>query len=263
MGMIRSSVREVHAVGVGVGVDGGVGEDTLHHSVLALLTPESRQALLGLGVRERLPRGSAVYGQGEVPRRVLLVASGRVRLERVADHGPVRFAVGHRGPGQLVGERALGGAETHGESAIVADEVHGVSFSLAPLRARIAEDGALRAALASAIVEDNHAVEERLEGLLVHGVDARLVLFLLDAKRRWGVPAAHGVRVEASFTHAEIAAVIGATRETVTLALGKLKREGLVDFDRRRIVVVDPAGLERLLALRPSAGTAAGATQAS
>ena len=38
----------------------------------------------------------------------------------------------------------------------------------------------------------------------------------------------------------EIALLIGSTRETVTLVLGKLKREGLIAFERRRIILRDP-----------------------
>jgi CRP-like cAMP-binding protein len=49
--------------------------------------------------------------------------------------------------------------------------------------------------------------------------------------------------ISAPFTHAEIALLIGSTRETVTLVLGKLKREGLVGFDRRRIILRNPSQL--------------------
>ena len=33
--------------------------------------------------------------------------------------------------------------------------------------------------------------------------------------------------------------MIGSTRETVTLTLGDLRRKGVLDIDRRRIVVLD------------------------
>ena len=76
-------------------------------------------------------------------------------------------------------------------------------------------------------------------------VEARLIDFLFCAARRWGSAHAGGELVNAPFTHADIALLIGSTRETVTLLLGKLKREGLVQFDKRRIVIRDRGGLER------------------
>ncbi len=55
--------------------------------------------------------------------------------------------------------------------------------------------------------------------------------------------------IAAPFTHADIALLIGSTRETVTLLLGKLKRSGLIAFERRRVVIRDRAALERRVAL--------------
>ncbi len=57
-----------------------------------------------------------------------------------------------------------------------------------------------------------------------------------------------GQLIRAAFTHADVAVLIGSTRETVTLLLGKLRRNGLLAFERRRVVIRDRAGLEQLAA---------------
>jgi CRP-like cAMP-binding protein len=100
-------------------------------------------------------------------------------------------------------------------------------------------------AMAAALVDRHRSTEERLESLLLHGVEARLVDFLFGAHRRWAAEHVSGELIAAPFTHADIALLIGSTRETVTLLLGKLKRAGLIQFDRRRIVIRDRAGLEK------------------
>ncbi|MCK6591004.1 MAG: Crp/Fnr family transcriptional regulator, partial [Polyangiaceae bacterium] len=89
------------------------------------------------------------------------------------------------------------------------------------------------------------AAEQRLESLLLHGVEARLVDFLLASMKRWGEPHHAGQVISAPFTHADIALLVGSTRETVTLVLGKLKRAGLIDLEKRRIVVRDEDALNR------------------
>ena len=45
----------------------------------------------------------------------------------------------------------------------------------------------------------------------------------------------------------EIADYVGSTRETVTLTLGELKRRGMILFEHRRVVVVEPASLRALV----------------
>ena len=166
----------------------------------------------------------------------------------------------------MVGETAVGGAALATESATVVDELEALSIPIGALRARLAGDAPLRGALAAAIVQQHRDAERRLLGLLLHSVEARLGAFLVDAADRWGQP--HPTAAEtpgpvtmgetpkpparpvaqvitAPFTHAEIAHLIGSTRETVTLVLGKLKREGILGFDRRRIILLDRARLEQ------------------
>jgi DNA-binding GntR family transcriptional regulator len=48
-------------------------------------------------------------------------------------------------------------------------------------------------------------------------------------------------------THQEISIMVNTSRETVTRALSQLLRAGVVDRDHRRLVVRDPAALERLI----------------
>ena len=216
-------------------------QEILGRSPLADLAVASREALLGLATLSRLPPKHSIAAQGEPPRTFLLVGAGRVKLERL--RGERALPLGHRGPGQMVGETALGGSPNATESAWVLDEVQALAIPISALRAQLAADAPLRAAVAAALVQQHRALEQRIEALLLHGVESRLAAFLLDASARWGRLHEGGDVLAASFTHAEIALLIGSTRETVTLILGKLRREGLLAFDRRRIVLRDRAEL--------------------
>jgi CRP/FNR family transcriptional regulator, cyclic AMP receptor protein len=217
-------------------------QEILHASPFADLPGPSREAVLDLGRLERVPRRHRLAEQGEPPRGLFLIGTGRVKVERFTDARA--FPLGHRGPGQLVGETAVAGAPGSTETATVLDDVEGLSLPIAGFRKLLAYDAAVRAAMAAALVHIHQDTEARLVGLLLHGVETRLVRFLLDAGARWGRPHEGGELISAPFTHADMAILIGSTRETVTLLLGKLKRDGLISFDRRRVVMRDRAALE-------------------
>jgi CRP-like cAMP-binding protein len=85
-----------------------------------------------------------------------------------------------------------------------------------------------------------------MESFLTRPVESRVADFVLEIASRHGVPDARGTLVATKYTHHEMASYVGSTRETVTLILGELKRRGLIDIDRRRVVVRD---FERLRAL--------------
>jgi CRP-like cAMP-binding protein len=48
-------------------------------------------------------------------------------------------------------------------------------------------------------------------------------------------------------THQEISIMVNTSRETVTRAIAQLLRSGVVEKDRRRLIIRDPAALERLI----------------
>jgi CRP-like cAMP-binding protein len=212
----------------------------LASSPFAGLAPPSRAALLAITRRETLPRHRRFVLQGEVARSLLLIGSGCVRLERTS-HGR-SLPLGHRGPGDSVGETGLV-AGSASETAVVADAVDGLVVPLASLRKLMLQDGALRLAAIALLVGRCRASEDRLEALLLRSVEGRLASFLLAALARWGQPHADGAVIAVPFTHADAALVIGSTRETVTVALSRMRRAGLIAFDRRRVVVRDRPAL--------------------
>ncbi|MDI1479914.1 Crp/Fnr family transcriptional regulator [Polyangium sp. y55x31] len=216
--------------------------EILERSGLRGLPEPTRHALLDGGKVERLLRRQRIAQQGEPAAALFLLGKGRVKLER-AGGGHV-FPVGHRGPGDLVGEAALTG-NVAPEHAIVADEAEALVIPATFLHRLTTTDTSLQAVVARALLEGQRAAEDRLASLLLRSVRARLVELLLDGLGRWGEPHRNGTALSAPFTHADLASLIGSTRETVTLELGRLRRAKLIELDRRRIVIPDRDALAR------------------
>jgi CRP/FNR family transcriptional regulator, cyclic AMP receptor protein len=221
-------------------------QQILRRSPLGTLSGDGQEALLDLATLERLPRRHSLLKQGEPARSVALIGAGRVGLERVREGRT--FSLGHRGPGETVGETSMVGSSIASEDATVLDETEALLLPIAGLRKLILADPSVRAAMAAVLVERHRVAEERLESLLLHGVESRLIDFLIAARARWGVAHPGGQLIRAPFTHADVAHLIGSTRETVTLLFGKLKREGMIDFEKRRIIIRDRAALEQRVA---------------
>lgn len=240
--MESSNDRITHAFGHPAAGAADPKEAILLASPFASLEGESRSLLLASGALERLPKRTTLAEQGEPPRVLALLGSGRVKVERVT--GPRIFPLSHRGPGETVGETAVLGSHAC-ESAVVVDDCEALVVPIAAFRKLVTDDPAVSARLVAVLLEVRKAAEDRLASLLLRGVEARLAEFLLAAGARWGADQAGGRLITAPFTHAEIAAVIGSTRETVTLLLGKLRREGLIAMDRRRVILQELDALAR------------------
>ncbi len=83
----------------------------------------------------------------------------------------------------------------------------------------------------------------RLVSVLIRPKRQRLVDVLRHLAQSKGVTCdSGGVLIPAQVTHQALGEMIGASRETVTVILGELRREKSIDFEGRRIIVREMPG---------------------
>ena len=78
------------------------------------------------------------------------------------------------------------------------------------------------------------SVTERLAHLLLHLVDA------------YGIKESDGILIGAAFTHADLAHMVGATRQWVTMSLKRFQEQGIVVCRKSQIIVCLPDALRGL-----------------
>lgn len=211
-------------------------------SIFDKASRSTREAVIAAMTSEVVPGGTAIFDQGApVDALILLGARGRARLER--DYAAGAIPIGYRGSGDVLGESCLGGHDTRTERAVAMEEAEVVRIPIGTARGLLASDPALGQAVLNLLVTRQREIEDRIESMLFRNVEGRLAEFLLKAAERWGVPMPRGILISAPLTHFEIAQVIGSTRETVTLTLGALRRDGLLDVAGRRLIVRDREAL--------------------
>ena len=212
-------------------------------SMTAGAAPASQQVLVDTGVVHRISKGRALLSQGDPATSIAFVGMGRLRVTRSLG-GTRSLSLGYRGAGDVVGESALAGIAAYRDTAIATEDVEALLVPVATARALIAADQAFGSGFVTMLVERQTETEDRVASLLYRNVEQRLAELLIRSVARWGIPEPRGVLIAAPFTHQEMASMIGSTRETVTLTLGDLRKKGIIDVDRRRIVVLDREALK-------------------
>jgi CRP-like cAMP-binding protein len=85
--------------------------------------------------------------------------------------------------------------------------------------------------------------ERRLADFALNAIPARLDRLLAEFSDRYGVSEPEGVLIDIPLPHREIASIVGSTRESVTVRLNAMRREGTIEFVKRRILIKRPAPL--------------------
>jgi CRP-like cAMP-binding protein len=71
-------------------------------------------------------------------------------------------------------------------------------------------------------------------------VERRLLLKLRQLAERWGRVTPDGIRLDLRLTHQELANMVGAVRESVTIALGRLAEAGEIEVRNRTLIIRRP-----------------------
>jgi CRP-like cAMP-binding protein len=76
-------------------------------------------------------------------------------------------------------------------------------------------------------------------------VERRLLLKLRQLAERWGRVTPDGIRLDLRLTHQELANMVGAVRESVTIALGRLASAGEIEVRNRTLLIRPHTELDR------------------
>lgn len=87
-------------------------------------------------------------------------------------------------------------------------------------------------------------------------VERRLLLKLRQLAERWGRVTPDGIRLDLRLTHQELANMVGAVRESVTIALGRLASAGEIEVRNRTLLIRPPTELDRRAAEAQKSGSA-------
>lgn len=177
-----------------------------------------------------------LFSPGENSQGLYILVKGRVRIYRASLEGREQ-TLAVVVPYQTLGESALFRQEhRHCNHAVCLEGSTAIVLPVPHLR-RLCE---LFPALAEAFLREFcrriEDLEGRLEEQALLSLEQRLARFLLE----------HSDDAATSMSVAELASYLGAARESLSRALLRLARDGLVERTGRRIQVLDPEGLARL-----------------
>ena len=214
----------------------GVSHSPMDNRLLAALPLADYRRLLPFLELVPMALGQALYESGGAQGYVYFPASSIVSLLYVLENGSsAEIAV--TGCEGLVGIALFMGGETTPSRAVVQSAGAGYRLKASVLKDQFERGGALQHLL----LRYTQALITQMAQTAVcnrhHSVDQQLCRWLLLSLDR--LPASHLV-----MTQELIANMLGVRREGVTEAAGKLQADGLIEYSRGRITVLDRYQLE-------------------
>ena len=200
--------------------------------------------LLQRNAEINLSAGEVFYTPQELDGKLFILIKGRVRIYKM--EAAREFTLEVVDAGTVFGEMAFTAHRLRNAYAEATEPSILLAMERAEVERLIQQKPLVGLRMISLLSERLHHYETRMEDVTLKEVPARLASLILFLVKSEGVQVPGEIRIPTRYTHQHLGTMIGANREAVTRAFGRLQDEGAVQIRRRLIYVEDVQALERV-----------------
>jgi CRP/FNR family cyclic AMP-dependent transcriptional regulator len=212
--------------------------------VFSALGEEELARVAEVTVPRRFEAGEVVFRERDQSDTCYIVRSGHARAVREHPDGR-SITLARFGPGDIFGELAMFDDERRSATVEAIERTEAIAILGGDMRRLLREHPDIAVKLLAALGRRLRETNERLARQSFQTVQSRVATVLAQlvaAERAEG--AQHG-DVLITSTQADLAQLAGSSRESASRFLAVLERAGIISQGRGKLIVHDPAALER------------------
>jgi CRP-like cAMP-binding protein len=193
----------------------------------------------------RFRDGETIFHQDDPADALYVVAGGSVNIVLPSAEGGEPAILATLGPGDFFGTLALLDEAPRSATAVALGATHLLALRRETFLGLIDEDRTLRRALLASLAFEVRSLTRHVHDLHFLDLPARLASRILREADGHGPAASGAVTLPWPYTQAELAGMIGGSRQSVNRLLGDLVARGLIVLERDALVIPDRLALER------------------
>ncbi|MGB4759102.1 MAG: Crp/Fnr family transcriptional regulator [Candidatus Saccharimonadales bacterium] len=207
--------------------------------LLAILPPDA--------VKRHIKKRTILLYQGEVPRSAYIMIRGTAKVYRLNNYGEEQI-VSFRLPGDMFPESWLFGRTSSTLFYYEAlEDCEVIALDKSTLLKLINSSHALQKRLLNYFINKHTSLLMQVTALGQSRAADKLLLMLFYLMFRYGTETKpNEYTISIALTHTMIGSLMGVTRETTSVELGKLRKKGVVSYTSKQLVVYRQQ-LERIL----------------
>ena len=229
------------------GVTGAAASHITSLSQVQLFAGLDHEALreLATSMRRRAFRPGEIIFHRDDPGQVLyIIRQGKVKIFITSPDGQeVSLAV--FSPGDYFGELALLDGQPRSASAVALEPVEVICLQRTDFINAVMRYPRIAIQVMHVLSRRLRQTDAMIEDLLFLDVHGRVAKKLLDLADLHGVRTPEGIRIELRLTQGELAAMVGASRESVNKVMGYFTDKQFISTDKYKITITRLAELRR------------------
>jgi CRP/FNR family transcriptional regulator, cyclic AMP receptor protein len=204
------------------------------------------QTLLQNRSAQKYEKGEAIYDIGHKGGSFFFIRTGLVKIGTITESGEeVIFDI--RKAGEVVGELSAS-SSLRIDRAVALEPTEAVAVSFEEILETIQKNRPLLQDLIHLFCDSLVNAYEQVTSLAFRDTLQRLTKTLSDLSGQLGRPSGDRAEITAYLTQEEIAQMVVARRERISLGLNHLRRHGMIEYTTRGHLLVDPGALREYCA---------------
>lgn len=224
----------------GATAETGVNRDSeavpYRSAIMRGLAPADMRALLNRFAYARFGPGECIYPEGQTDERLYIVVDGKVKIGwRSAEFPEKLLAV--LGPSEIFGAESMFDCGPRTGSATALTAVLVAVIDRDALRDCIDGNPHITEQLMRVLARNLQRAEDLITDLNFTDVPGRIAKQLLHLAQRFGVRQDRQLRLDHGLTQAEIAQLVGASRESVNKVLSEFVQRGWITVCGKSLII--------------------------
>jgi len=192
-----------------------------------------------------MPSGAVLFVEGQTPRGVYVICSGKVKLSTTSKEGKV-LILKQAEAGEVLGLSAVVSGTNYEMTAETCSPCQLNFIRRQDLMNLLQNQSEVGVHAAQALSREFQGAYRDIHDLVLARSSSGKLARLLLSCAPLGTQESEEQRLRAAMTHEEMAQRIGSSRETVTRLLSSLKKKRLIRLEGATLVIRDRTGLEAL-----------------
>jgi CRP/FNR family transcriptional regulator, cyclic AMP receptor protein len=209
--------------------------------LFSTLTDEEFIPLQDIFVLRSYNKNQVIFLEEETGNYMYLVLSGKVKVSKAGAGGKETILAIHRA-GDFFGEMSLLDGKTSPATVSAMEDSKIISVSGVDFHKYLMHNEKVLLQIINVLCARLRQVWQT-QSLSSSTADAKIKLGLYQLAKRHGIQDAHGTIIDLKITHQELSEMVGTSRETVTRVLTRLREEGIIEVEQRRITLLNPQAL--------------------
>jgi CRP/FNR family cyclic AMP-dependent transcriptional regulator len=212
--------------------------------LFANLDAESLRELATVTRRRSYRPGEIIFHRDDPGQVLFVIREGKVRVYISSPDGQeVTLAV--FGPGDYFGDLALLDGHPRSASAITLEPVEVYALQRSDFINAVLRHPRIGIEVMTVLSRRLRQTDSMVEDLLFLDVHSRVAKKLLELGEQYGVQTPDGILIDMRLTQADLATLVGASRESVNKVIGYFLDKRLVSTEKRKVTILRHADLRR------------------